>query len=284
MMTKLSKSFTLSFDAPHWSTEEAVPCIFFGDLDVADPQLVAQEIVKYVVNENEGAALKAQIGNQFQMVVALQMILIRLLPSGATPSRKNGYHPLVWCRLAVQFWLKYGGRQESFLSTMTQWIKANNKGGVAFVSYKCNGISTRRKIPLGAFLFGGAELPDLVQTEWLYKRRSVNHLPKGKSKPRGGRSDENQVGSNLLGAVKNAVAELAKNKRGKMLFLRTPDPATGKFRYKGLRGELYANVCTISPDISGERQLKNKRKSKAYAESAVLKAISKVVICRRSWA
>ena len=279
-MTTGSKLFPLNFDEPYWAIEDALRWVFLGSFDVP----VSTLIVKYLVNEDEGRSLKPLVGNGYGYVEKLQKFLIVQLFRGSIPNRMDKFSPLVWCRLAVQFWMEYGGSQSAFTSAMTQWVKYKNRGGVAFISYRYNENTKRRKIPLEAFLFGGSELPDLIQTEWLYKYRSDAQLPKAILKTPSSRSDENQVGTNLLGAVKNAIAELVRGKRGKSFPFRKPDPETGKYRYKGLRGELYDELYQISPEFSEGQQLKDGRIRKPYAKSAVLKAISKVAICRRSWA
>ena len=277
MVTNKSRSFPLDFDDKHWSVEEALPWVFFGDFNAektwADR---TQYAVSYVV---------AEADDRTPSIYSCEHIkqLQKSLRACGIVRRNSTFTPLVWCRLAVQFWLANGYGQEVFTSAMTCWVKRKNRGGVAFVSYKCADSSKRRRIPLEAFLFGCPEFPDFLNAKWLYLHIADVQLPKAKSKKKVGRSDEHQVGKNLIGTVKKYVAELAINKRGKSFFLRDPDPQTGKFRYTGLRDELYDAICRIGPDIRGTSQLENGRNQKAYAKSSVIKAISKVVICRRSW-
>ena len=277
-MTNQPKIFPLNFDAPMWSVEEAVPWIFFGDS--SEHSLwseVTRIAVGYVVGEVDDRELSK---SQSEAYANLQRH-IRML---GDLSRSTSFPPVVWCRLAVQFWLKHGGRQKVFTSAMTRWVIVMNRGGIAFVSYVSGDNKNGREMPLEAFLLDNIEESELLKNNWSYRHQSGKSNQQTKTESTGGRSDESQVGSKLLSAVKVAVQKLFDDKRGGKLFLRKPDPATGKFRFIGLREELYEEIHGISPNFRGKRLLNNGRYQKGYAKGVVIKAISKVAICRRSWA
>lgn len=277
-MTKRVETFPLNFDAPMWSIEEAVPWIFFGDMrEHPSWSELTTLAVGYAAGEVDDRRLSR---TQSESCACLQQHL-RML---GVISRGSFFTPLIWCRLAIQFWLEHGGHQKIFTTAMTRWVIEKNKGGMAFVSYKNSSHPNGREIPMEAFLFGVIEMSALLKSEWFYLCRSRKDNQNAEAESTGNRSAESQVGSNLLAAVKSAVQELSNGKQGKALFLRKPDPATGKFRFIGLREELCDAIYAISADISGKRLLKNGRYQKAYAKNSVIKAISKIAICRRSWA
>lgn len=276
-MTAKPKKFPLNFDAPSWSIEEAVPWIFFGDsCEEQTWEQVTKLAVGYVAGEVDDGRLPR---NQSAAFAAIQRH-IRML---GVLSRGTGFSPLIWCRMAIQFWLKHGGRQQKFISAMTRWVRARSKDGMALVSYTNDDHPDGQEIPLEVFLFGTIEARSLLNNAWAYQSSSANSSATSKSKSPRKRSAESQVGSNLLAAVKVAVQNWKNDKQGEKLFLRKPDPVTGKSRFIGTRDELYEEICQISPDISGQRLLKNGQQKKRYSKGSVTKAISMVAICRRSW-
>lgn len=276
-MTAKPKKFPLNFDASTWCIEEAVPWIFFGDSSEEQSwEQVTKLAVGYVTGEVDDGSLKQ---NQS---VALASIQRHLRMLGVLP-RGTGFSPLIWCRMAIQFWLEHGGRQQEFISAMTRWVKAKSKGGVAVVRYTNDDHPDGQEIPLEVFLFGSIEACSLLSNAWAYQSSSANAATKSNTQSTGKRPAESQVGSNLLAAVKVAVQKWKNDKQGEKLFLRRPDPITGKFRFIGTREDLYDEILAISPDLSGKRQLKNGQKKQPYSKASVTKAISIVAICRRSW-
>lgn len=276
-MTAKPKKIPLNFDAPSWSIEEAVPWIFFGDsCEEQSWERVTKLAVGYVVGEVDDGRLTP---NQSAAFAAIQRHL-RML---GVLSRGTAFPPLIWCRIAIQFWLEHGGRQQKFISAMTRWVKAKSKGGVAVVRYTNDDHPDGQEIPLEVFLFGTIEACSLLSNAWDYQSSSDDSSATSKSNSPRKRPAESQVGSNLLAAVKVAVQNLKSDKQSEKLFLRRADAVTGKFRFIGTRDELYGEICKISPDISGKRLLKNGQEKKRYSKASVTKAISMVAICRRSW-
>lgn len=276
-MTAKPKQFPLNFDARTWSIEEAVPWIFFGDSSEEQFwEQVTKLAVGYVVGEVDDGRLPR---NQSAAFAAIQRHL-RML---GVLSRGTGFSPLIWCRIAIQFWLEHGGRQQKTISAMTRWVKAKSKGGVAVVRYTNDDHPNGQEIPLEVFLFGNIEPCSLLSNAWDYQSSSDDSSATSKSNSPRKRPAESQVGSNLLAAVNVAVQNLKSDKQSERLFLRRADAVTGKFRFIGTRDELYGEICKISPDISGKRLLKNGQEKKRYSKASVTKAISMVAICRRSW-
>ena len=276
-MTAKPKKFPLNFDAPTWSIEEAVPWIFFGDsCEEQSWGQVTKLAVGYVAGEVDDGCLKK---NQSEAFAAIQKPLRAL----GVLSRGTGFSSLIWCRIAIQFWLEHGGRQQKFISAMTRWVKAKSKGGVAVVRYTNDDHPDGQEMPLEVFLFDTIDDSTILKTEWGYRNLSANATTTPKTKLPAKRSAESQVGSNLLAAVKVAVQNLKNGRRGENLFLRKSDPVSGKLRFIGTREDLYQGIYKISTDISGMRHLNKGQQKERYSKASVIKAISIVAICRRSW-
>ncbi|RKT63096.1 hypothetical protein DFR40_0146 [Azonexus fungiphilus] len=275
-MANKSKVFPLDFDAQEWTLEAALPWVFFGDFrDKESWTDLTDFAIKFMVGDVD------ERSNSIHLKPYTRELQKHFREHGVM-RRHTAFSPLVWCRLAIQFWLKLGGRQEAFMSAMTKWVRKQNKGGMAFVVYRCASTGKKRRMPMEAFLFG-RELPDLMSTEWEYKQKAVSS-PKlnGKSLCKGARIDEDKVGANLLGALRSAVADLAKGTRNKSSLLRRLDPETGKYRYRGGREDLLGEVCLQEDGAKGKWRFKNGGGG-PYATSALLKAVSMVAICRKSW-
>ena len=273
-MTNREKNFPLNFNANYWSIEEAVPYIFFGDL--TPNEKVSEEIVRYVSNEIEETSLIKQWDNEVYLIELLQPYLIRLLPEELVMDRKIYYPPVVWCRIAVQFWLEHGSRQQTFIAAMTQWIKSKNQSGQVFVFYDVKpdniGGRTKGKMLLEVFLFGAIDIKDAENKNYRLNlaktKEAVSQVKQPKSSKR---SIQNSIGRNALAYVENLVKEAAESRSIRELH-RKPDPNTQLYGYTGSRLDLYEALCALHP------QCKTR-----YAKTVVIKAISQVAMCRKYW-
>lgn len=282
-MNDKEEKFPLNFDDKTWSVEEAVPWIFLGNGSKSSSSSKRTKfIVGYVLGEEDDRELRpAETKAYSDLQEALRSHL-------GTLSRGSSFPPLVWCRAAIQIWLKDGGYQQTFIAAMTRWVRAKSRNDAAMVTYTNAKNPNGREVPLEVFMFGSIDGTELCKTEWKYSAQTapLSKQPKAKTNTNSieKRSAESQVGSNLLAAVRLAVQELKNDRQGRKMFLRTADPDTEKFRFIGAREDLYTQIISISPDIGRKRILKNGKTKKAYAESSVIKAISRVAICRLSWA
>lgn len=251
-MAKISKDFPLDFNAQEWTVEEALPWVFFGDYWNNDNWTDLSEFtLRFVVGEaDERSALRYLTED----TRALQ----KHFREHGVMRRQTSFSPLVWCRLAIQLWLKRGGRQETFMLAMSEWIRKKNKGGAAYVFYRHPNTGKNRKMSMDAFLFAGSELPDLQKTQWKYKQKAATlPPPKVESQRSEGRTDENQVGANLLAAVKVAVADLVESKRNKSSLLRGPGPNSERCRFRGRREDLLNEICRKEPSAKGKWTFRN---------------------------
>jgi hypothetical protein len=205
----------------------------------------------------------------------LQKYMIEQRPNGSVLSRKSEFSPLVWCRLAVQFWMIYGGRQNAFLSSMTKWIKDKNKKSSAFVFYETNigEPLVTVKLPLSVFLLDDFDIHNVSAGG--YRLKNIKQLPdrsssvKPKSSPK--RSRQSSIGTNAITFVKDLIQKAAKDPTITNL-KKKPDPTTQLYRYTGRRIDLYGELCDF------DQELRTK-----YKQSVVIKAISLLAKCRKYW-
>lgn len=238
--------------------------------------------VRRILNEDTGTKLQAHSENIHRMAELLRKCLKEIF-SGLELEPKKAFPPIVWCRIAVQFWLRHGGAQVMFMSEMTKWVRAKNKAGSAYVVYRTEGHSKSYRMPLEAFLFGADELPDLSETHWIYKRKES--LPSEKIRKRRGaaKSAKDQIGSRLLETVRHAVGELKRDSTISSRFKKGIVRDSDKFRFVGLREELYEALCNECEEIGNKRGSGEVTPRKKYSRNSVIKAISAVAICKRSW-
>lgn len=272
-MTKGANVFPLNFDHSSWTVEEALPWIFFGDLNKITQQQVFLSAVSYLMNEDDGAVFKTRHPKEFTLAVSLHKFLMSHRLQGAIPNRKDCYAPIVWCRFAVHFWLRYGGRQELFASAMTDWFERKNNPGRSFVFYEINrdGTSAINKMTLERFLFGEIDLT-IGKLSGFRLKKIKQRVANPKSKPSTTpiKSINNSIGNNVLAFVRDLIGEAAQNRSFRKLQQKL-DPSTERYRYTGSRQELYDDLCGY--DQSTTR----------YKKSVVIKAISQVAKCRMYW-
>lgn len=266
-MEKAANVFPLNFDAPNWSTEQAVPHIFRADLCSSPP---SQNWL------NQGKSLVDCISSNFGNVAPnkpnkneCEALCVHFKKYFAQ-FNGSSLSPIMWCRLAIQYWLLYGRRQKTFIDAMTRWEKTESKNGAAKVVYLSKGV--RREISWNTFLFGKTKASILITGKAEYKTLSYATKPQNKAttKPNVSRPAASRIGEPLLNAVRNAVQELfdANQTRKKRFNGKRTTPQGEKFLFIGRRNDLY-NAITHGNTALGR-----------YSKDSVLKAISVVAICR----
>lgn len=272
-VTKGTNVFPLNFDHSRWAVEEALPWIFFGDLDEITQTQVFVRALKYIMNEDDGEAFKTRHPKEFTLAVSLHKFLMSNRLQGAIPSRKDCYAPIIWCRFAVQFWLQYGGRQKFFTSAMTDWFERENNKGISFVFYEINrsGSPVKNIILLEKFLFGEVDIRiGELNSFRLIKNHQEAVTSNSKSSLKPIRSIKNSIGNNALAFVRDIIRDAAQDRSIRKL-QRKLDPATQRYRYTGSRQDLYKDLCDY------------KQSTTRYKLSVVIKAISQVAQCRQYW-
>ena len=272
MATNRSGSFPLNFDAASWSIEDALPCIFFGDFQEPEMQLYSLSAVAFIVNETEKTIFKTQYPALNQLIDDLHRKLTVLRLRGKIANRSECYAPLLWCQLAVQFWLKYGLRQKTFTDALLSWIKGKNKKGAQLVFYESNlnGNHKTKITPLSIFLLEEKSGIDIVNPRLKPTRQNI---PKNSSQniitPNTKASIS--IGKNALNLVLSLVEKTAKDGSIRNL-KRNIDPATNHYRFIGSRPDLYTELLGLYPDKIGK-----------YSKTVIIKAISQAAICRKSF-
>lgn len=273
MPTQDVLSFPLNFDAKQWAVEDAVPWIFFWEEANSSFQSISTSVVPYLMNHDVGQSLRSQFGkDRFAAIENLQRHLINLLFRNSTPKPKRGFPPIIWCRVALQYWLNNGGGNEIFLAAMTRWAGNKSKQSPIFVFYDREGSKKKNRVSLVEFLFVDIDIAT-GNLKNFRLRRVKQDSPTTKSSPPidSNRSTENSIGRNAISFVRELIEKAAGDRTISNLRSRR-DPTTQKFRYTGTRSELYDDLCRI-----------NDRCATRYRKGVVIKAISLNAKCRKHW-
>lgn len=269
----------LDFDADAWSCEKALPEIFLSDLDHDGPRSLCEKIVKYLLNEADVPSiekdshlwpvrkLKAYLGKIF-----LETELVR----------GEKYSPIVWCRVAIQFWLSAGGRQAVFMAGMTEWLGDQYWGSYPVVEPQQRADAERYQVPVEVFLFA-AKLRCPLSSGWQLKSEMSMGMRRILKKKVPVRTKEDEVGRNLLATVRAAVKALRTDWRTRKHFVTGLDVKTGKVRFRGRRDDLYDLISRRHDEIGVVPGRKENDSITRYKKSTVIRAISTLAICRRSW-
>lgn len=278
---KRMKSQTLNFDEDDWACERALSEIFLRDLEQRGPGSFCEKIVKYLLNEADASSIHGHSHLHLKMARTLRNHLEDLFSNEAL-SRGKKYPPIVWCRVATQFWLQFGGRQAKFMSQMTDWLQKKYRGGYPVVEPQRLADSARYQVPVDVFLFAD-ELRCPLSSGWQLVSKVIRcRLDHRKSKA-SGRSKEDEVGRKLLETVETAIEELRTGKRTRKHFVTGLDVKTRKARFHGRRDDLYDLISRHYDEVGVVPGRGKDESKKRYAKSTVIRAISELAICRRSW-
>lgn len=275
------KSQTLNFDEDDWACERALSEIFLRDLEQRGPGSFCEKIVKYLLNEADASSIYGHTHLHLKMARVLRSYLESVFPEKAL-ARGKKHPPIVWCRVATQFWLQFGGRQAEFMSQMTNWLQKKYRGNYPVVEPLRRADSVRYQVPVDVFLFAD-ELRCPLSSGW----QLVSIVARGQRgilrKKDSGRSKEDEVGRSLFAAVKTAVEDLRTDMRTRKHFVTGLDVKTGKARFRGRRDDLYDLISRHYDEVGVVPGRGKDESKKRYAKSTVIRAISELAICRRSW-
>jgi len=278
---KRTKSQTLNFDEDEWSCERALSEIFLWDLEQRGPGSLCEKIVKYLLNEADASSIHGHTHLHLKMARALRGYLESVFPEKAL-ARGKKHPPIVWCRVATQFWLQFGGRQAEFMSQMTEWLRKKYRGGCSVVEPQRRANSVRYQLPVNVFLFAD-ELRCPLSSGWQLNSK-VTRGPRGILKKKDPvRTKEDEVGRNLLATVRAAVEALRTDWRTRKHFVTGLDAKTGKVRFRGRRDDLYDLISRNYDEVGVVPGRGKDESKKRYTKSTVIRSISELAICRRSW-
>lgn len=277
-----SVTFPLDFNATSWTIEEALRWVFLGSLASGDSK-ERERAVAYVLTRLEGEKPDKSVGLSIETKKIVDDVLSFLQQFRQTLSGSGELEPVVWSRLATQYWLEYGGCYRPFMSAMGTWLDDLGDSTVRVaprrkprsVDRPGTGSARRRKpkqVAIASFLldpfptghYGGR----LVSVTSADKRTETQSPPQAINREE---RLKKMLGTNLYGSVKQVIEDAIAS--GSIPKLRAQrDPKTGRFPYTGRHQDL----CVA---IFGRYE----KELKAYAPSSRDRAIRAFVVSRRSW-
>ena len=136
METGIESKFPLDFNATVWSVEVAAPWIFFGDWCVAQTTNKNSALIHIANQFVHGTSIGAEKILSRQITQQIETLAAYVKRRLGALSESTAFPPLVWCRLAIQFWLEAGGQQKLVLIGYASWIIKKNRACPVFVFYE----------------------------------------------------------------------------------------------------------------------------------------------------
>lgn len=277
-----SVSFPLDFNATTWTIEEALRWIFLGSL-AAGHSREWERGVAYAIELLERRKPAKFIELSIETKKIVDDVLSFLQQFRPPLSGLGELAPVVWSRLATQYWLEYGGCYRPFMSAMGNWLDDFGDSTVRVAPRRKprlgdrpgTGSAPRRKpkqIAIASFLLD--PFPASHYGRRLVSLTRVDKCTEIQSTPQAINREERlkkMLGSNVYGSVKGVIEDAIAS--GSIPKLRAKrDPKTGRFPFTGRHQDL----CVA---IFGRYE----EELKAYAPSTRDRAIRALVVSRRSW-
>ncbi len=271
-----SQDNILDFNANTWPVSVAITRVFFADLylnNKLDAEAVAEYFEFFLTGDD---VLRKSPPRDHAKVI--ELLSKHLKTYSTTFDATTELSPLTWSRVAIDFWLSIGGRQQSFIDAFSRWAFESTKKWPCWVVPQKKKTKTRKhgnntiEFPLDVFLLASIDKASIVGQQW---RLDIRELPLLNSPShqniRSKNNIEDIVGANAYALIKTSIIEAAANRIFKNISKKTI-PETNKFRYTGQRRDLLDELKKFNPEI------------KKYSDSVVIKAISRLATCRVSWA
>ena len=271
---KQAHDFPLDFNAVNWTLEEVVRWVFFCSTPTPE-SLAWRGATKYVMAKlaDPDVPMKVLLSEPTKTVADSLLRFFRRLSSDWQSDLE--LPPVVWSRLAIQYWLTHGGRQDLFMKEFLFWLK--NVGNVVVtiepmsLDGKNIGGAKLKEMDLAIFVFDPINLKRAIQRRVVFKAIGLKKsggatTSKGKAK-----SIEAQLGSNLYKLVKSVVEDAIQSGCISNLSSRR-DPKSGRYQFTGRHDDLCKDIyCQYRKD------------TERYSKSTLERAIRALVASRRSW-
>ena len=276
-------AFPLDFGAVSWTTESAVKWIFYrADADAKG----GEECSLFVSSVLEGLSSPAQ-----QALESLtpdkqrgaKNLVSFLRERGAEVWASGGLPPIVWSKVAIHYWLQYGGGNLAFMTALSDWLRESGEVGLR-VSPRTRSKSSENARKDGGPKWKGAPvslatflLDPLVGGHFGQRQVTIDkHEPKRvipQKVVKVGRDDalRKMLGTNLYDTVKSVIDDAAASGSIPKLS-RKKDLKSGRLTYTGMHSEL----CEAIDQCYGQRTQK-------YKPSTLERAIRALVVSRKSW-
>lgn len=271
---KQTQVFPLNFNAESWALDEVVCWVFFGSTPTPD-SLEWIKATKSVIGKITGAESAKTVLLPLTTKEKTESLLAFFRRLSSDWKSNLELPPVVWSRLAIQYWLTHGGRQDLFMKEFLSWLKnaSNVVVQIEPVSLDGKNISGEKlkEVELSAFIFNSVNLKKCIQ-----RRVSLKSIGYGKSgkvavSKSGAKSVEEKLGSGLFRCVKWIIEDAIQSRSIANLSSRL-DPKSGRYQFTGRHGDLCKDIF---------RQYQEE--TKQYSESTIERAVRELVASRRSW-
>ena len=271
---KQTQAFPLDFNAKSWTLEEAVCSVFFGSTPTRR-SLEWVRVTKFILAKLANSDVLPN-GSPSQPTMKTAISLLRFLRRLSTDWKSDlELPPVVWSRLAIQYWLLHGGRQELFMKSFVSWLKNSENIVVVMESVSLGGQTIEgaqiREVGLPVFLFDPTNLKRVIQRRVILKAIRRGKSGGGAVTKGGEDAIEKMLGVGLYRCVKGIVEDAIQS-GGISNLSSKRDPKSGRYQFTGRHVDLYKDIC---------RQYK--KETEQYSRSTLSRAIRALVAPRRSW-
>ncbi len=272
---KQTQVFPLDFNAESWTLEEAVRHVFFCDY-LASASGEGALATEHVLAKLKDADLPEEGHDDGISFLAKKRAvnLIKFLQPLFSKSQMDcSYSPMVWSRLAIQYWLKNGGCQNRFMNKLVSWLNKTRNSSWLVESIFPEGKATNggrvKEVDAAVYLLGNFDINKTIHQKTkkiangsiAIKSRKKIDFDKLKAK----------FGPNVCECVKSVVEDALQ--RGNISNLTSRlDPKSGRYQFTGLFPDLLKDIC---------RQYDSEFDQ--YARSTVGRVLRGLVASRRSW-
>ena len=271
---KQIQMFPLDFNAKSWALNKAVPWVFFGSTPTPH-SLEWVKATKSVIGRITGAESAKNVLLPLTTKEKTESLLAFFQRLSSDWKSDLELPPVVWSRLAIQYWLMHGGRQDLFMKAFLLWLQ--NSGNVAVQiepvsldGQNINGVKLI-EVELSAFIFDSVNLKRCIKRRVSLKPIGSRKSGKVTASKRGAKSIEEKVGSGLFQCVKRVIENAIQSRSIANLSSRL-DPKSGRYQFTGRHGDLCKDIL---------RQYQ--KETKPYSESTIERAVRELVASRRSW-
>jgi hypothetical protein len=271
---KQTQVFPLDFNAESWKLEEVVRCVFFGSTPTPE-SIDWVKATKYLMAKLVGSGVP-KTGQPSLPTLQVADSLLRFCQGLSSDWQSDlELPPVVWSRLAIQYWLMHGGRQDIFMKQFLSWLKNMVDAVVAIEPISLDGQpivgAKLKEMVLPAFIFYPLNLKHVTQRRVVIK--PIGRKKSGGVNPSKGkvRSIEEQLGSGLYKCVKWIVEDAIQSRCIPKLSPRQ-DPKSGRYQFTGRHADLCNDILR-----------KYEKETKPYSKSTLERAIRTLVASKRSW-
>lgn len=270
---KQEQVFPLDFNAESWTLEEAVRYVFFGDYPASESGEWAWA-TEHVLAKLTDADLPGEDESNSLLAKKRAIELIKFLhPLVSKWQMGWSYSPMVWSRVAIQYWLKKGGCQKRFLNKLVSWLYTTRRNvwlvESIFPAGKMINGGRAKEVDAAIYLLGAFDINKAIYQKT--EKKTKSSIAKKSRKKLDFDALKAKFGPNACECVKSIVEDAISS--GNILNLTSRlDPETGRYQFTGRHPDLLNDVCRqYSEEID------------PYARSTVDRVLRGLVASRRSW-